>query len=179
MKFRGLAIRVLGILTILSLIVILGSMIPHPRRLAQLGPAILTAAYFAYVMMWRPYVEISDGAVVFRNIVQTVHLPWPTITSVSARWSLTITTSGGEFSAWALPATPTGAAPRLARGQTNRSDAQAVGQLIEERYQEFFDAGHLTTPAARHLEPTTTTDKPTVILMTVGLIVSVIAIVLG
>lgn len=178
-KFRPLGLRILGGLTILCVGVFIVSMVTNLHRLAQLGPGLATIGYFAYVAMWRPYVELSEAGVTFQNIVQKVSIPWPTITGVSTRWSLTVKTQGGDFNAWALPATPSGVAPLAARSQTHRTDAPAVARLITEQRQTYADAGYFNSPAARKLTVSTQWDVLALAILGGGVLLSVVAFLLG
>lgn len=83
------------------------------------------AGYAAYV---RPYVDISPGEVVLANPLRTVHVPWPTIQSVSGRLGLRIQTVHGAYTSWAAP-------------QRGRVHEDVLRQLEEHRA-----GGHLDDP---------------------------------
>jgi len=117
--------------------------------------------YFAYAIFWAPSVTVSDGGVTLRNVLRTIHLPWPAIQRIDTKFALTLYTSYGHFAAWAAPA-PT----RYSVGQTDKSDlarlpestyfagtvrpgdnpASDSGQaalVVRQRWEALRDAGHL------------------------------------
>lgn len=173
--FQNFANRVVAVLVVAACAAFLISLITSPRPLAQLGPALVTIGYLAYVMLWRPYVEVSQSHVVFHNVFVTVQIPWPAISGISTRWALTVTSGGKEYSAWALAATATGRQPRLVQGPDKHSHAFTVGALLETRFKELSHAGHLSSPAARALAASVTIDKPTVAIVSAGVVLSVLA----
>ena len=178
-KFTNFTSKVRAALGIAASAVILLSMLGDPQRLLQLGPTLLTISYLAYVVLWRPFVEVSGAQIIFRNVFQVIKVPWPAISEVSTQWSLTLICGDRKFSAWALPATATGRAPLLVQGPAKNSHANAVGALIRATQQEYSQAGFLSAPAARRLVATQETDTPTIAIAMVGVIVSVLALVLG
>ncbi|WP_024285292.1 PH domain-containing protein [Cellulomonas sp. KRMCY2] len=96
------------------------------------GLALLT-----WTVLWRPLVEVSDGGVLLVNPWRTVHVPWPALDDVSARWALTVrTTDGRTFSAFAAPA------PGAAGGDRVGLSGEAVG-AVEARRDRLTAAGYL------------------------------------
>jgi len=117
--------------------------------------------YLAYAVFWAPSVTVSDGGVTLRNVLRTIHLPWPSIQRIDTKFALTLYTSYGHYAAWAAPA-PT----RYSVGQTDKSDlarlpestyfagtvrpgdnpASDSGQaalVVRQRWEALRDAGHL------------------------------------
>lgn len=66
-----------------------------------LWPAAI--ALFAWVLFVRPSVELTDEAVVLRNLVRDVQIPWSRIEATQARWNLRVITDGGAaYGSWAV-----------------------------------------------------------------------------
>lgn len=60
-------------------------------------------ALFAWVLFVRPSVELTDEAVVLRNLVRDVEIPWSRIEATQARWNLRVITDGGAaYGSWAV-----------------------------------------------------------------------------
>ncbi|TBN57349.1 PH domain-containing protein [Glaciihabitans arcticus] len=118
-------------------------------------------SYLAFAVFWQPSVTVSDGGVTLRNVLRTIHLPWPSIQRIDTKFALTLFTDYGHFAAWAAPA-PT----RYSVGQTDKSDltrlpestyfagtirpgdnpASDSGQaalVVRMRWEALRDAGHL------------------------------------
>lgn len=96
------------------------------------------AALFALVgwaAFWRPYVEISDGAVVVVNTLRTVTVAWPSIEAVDGRYGLRLRTAHGPVTAWSAGA-PAG------RQRARREDSPAA-RLVTDRLEALRAAGHL------------------------------------
>ncbi len=67
-----------------------------------LGFAIASYGFFAYA---RPYVAVTDDAVVVSNVLSTVTIPYPRIAYVDTRWALEVyTDQATKVSAFAAPA---------------------------------------------------------------------------
>lgn len=60
-------------------------------------------ALCAWVLFVRPSVELTDEAVVLRNLVRDVQIPWSRIEATQARWNLRVITDGGAaYGSWAV-----------------------------------------------------------------------------
>ena len=88
------------------------------------GAPLLAIGLLGWAAFWMPYVEISDGEVVVRNTLRTVHVPWPAIESVEGRYGLRLVTAYGSVTAWAASA-PGGR--QRARVQQSQSAAARRG----------------------------------------------------
>ena len=99
------------------------------------GAPLLIIGLLGWAAFWMPYVEISDGEVVARNTLRTVHVPWPAIESVEGRYGLRLVTAYGSVTAWAASA-PGG------RQRARVEQSQSAG-LVEARLAELRAAGYL------------------------------------
>jgi hypothetical protein len=132
----------------------------------RVAPFLAMVAGACWAVFWRPHVAVDDSGVELVNILRTIRLPWPSIRDVDTKWTLTLDTAYGRFSAWAAPAP---GAAHLMRTDVRRDvkearrswgeDAEAVrpGDLpsaasgsaalvIRERWQRLRDAGYLDDP---------------------------------
>lgn len=120
-------------------------------------PPVALVVVLVWAVLGRPGVEVSDGEIVVRNVLSTVHVPWPTYRDVEYGWSLVVRTSDGPVQVAAAPRA-SGTARRLRRGgdrresgtlpaegtvRSLRSTAEAVGEAIERRHDALVAAGHL------------------------------------
>lgn len=131
--------RVLAALVAASCLLALGIMLADAgpvaalRLAAPLGVVVLAA----WTVLWRPLVEVSDGGVLLVNPWRTVHVPWPALDAVSAKWSLSVrTVDGRTFSAFAAPA------PGAVGGDRLGLSGAAV-LAVEERREKLTAAGFL------------------------------------
>lgn len=116
----------------------------------------------AWAVLWRPLVEVSDGGVRVVNPLRTVHVPWPALTGVATRWSLTLRTTAGVVSAFAAPA-PTALGegdPRVRPGLSGEA-----ARVIEQRRTELTDAGYLADIRPEGAPVTVTWNVPVLALL--------------
>ena len=99
-----------------------------------------------WAAFWRPYVEVSDGEVLVRNTLRTVHVPWPAIEAVEGRYGLRLVTAYGSVTAWAASA-PGGR--QRARVQQSQSAALVEARLEELRAAGYLDDRRLERPRLR------------------------------
>ncbi|MBM9476947.1 PH domain-containing protein [Nakamurella flavida] len=132
-----------------------------PGVLVGSGAWLLLPAVAVWAVFYRPGVAVDDGGVELVNVLRTVRLPWPSIQRVDTRWSLTLHTAYGKFSAWAAPAPGRYAARRDQRRRGGRASADeggirlgdlpdsesgAAAESIRRRWEALRDAGHLDDP---------------------------------
>ncbi|MGM0385656.1 MAG: PH domain-containing protein, partial [Actinomycetota bacterium] len=94
------------------------------REVLRSGPVITFLALAVWVAFALPHVTVSDGGVTVRNVLRTVHVPWPAFRGVDSTWSLTVRTTAGDVGSWAVPAA-SGFAARASRDNAGRA-AQGV-----------------------------------------------------
>lgn len=94
----------LGIVTIAvcALILLLG--VRTLGRLHVLDVALPVAvAVFAWAIFVRPCVVLTDQAIVIRNLVRDVQIPWQCVKSTQSRWNLKVITTGDAgYGSWAI-----------------------------------------------------------------------------
>ena len=125
--------------------------------------ALLTLSCWA--TFWRPCVAVSDAGVELVNVSRTVFIPWPALHGIDTKWSLTLTTAYGRFTAWSAAA-PGARGASLSRGggrgEHNPRDPQpdetvrpgdlidspsgSAAALIDRRWDKMRAAGHLDEP---------------------------------
>ncbi len=102
------------------------------------APAVALVVLLAWLALWRPGVEVSDGEVVLRNVWRTVHVPWPALQEVDGRLGLRLVTAYGSYQAWAAPA------PRRTRAGVVAPGTAAIA--VQERWDALREAGFLDNP---------------------------------
>lgn len=130
-------------------------------------------AWFAWLALWRPNVQVDRERVRVVNVLRTIDIPWPALIQVDTRYALTLYTPGRRFTAWAAPApgrTGTSIARRAERGgrvgEAPRPDGTArpgdllasesgqAAAMVRDMWQQLREDGTLslgmadTTPVA-------------------------------
>ena len=142
----------------------------------QTLPFLAVAGGVIWVLFGNPRVEVSDGGVTVVNIVRQVHVPWPTLRGVDSQWSLSVKTTAGTYSSWAIPAA-SGMGMRLQnprkrggglsestavrraneeaadRAVASGQNASAVALTIADRLKSLTEAGHLGGHTIGTVEP--------------------------
>lgn len=152
-----------------SCLLVLGTAVvtgPLEDVLRVLAPAV-GVAVTAWAVLWRPLVEVSDGGVRVVNPLRTVHVPWPALTRVDTRWSLTLHTTGGVVSAFAAPG-PTALGEGGRPGRTGLSGE--VAEVIERRRRELTEAGYLADIRPEGAPVTVTWSVPVLALLGAALV---------
>ncbi|MFT3799534.1 PH domain-containing protein [Microbacterium sp.] len=97
--------------------------------------AFLTAAWFVWLLFWRPSVVVDADGTEFRNILRDVEIPFSSVETVRTQYALTVVTAGRTYRAWAMPA-PSSVNPKHVRpgreeqARNNDSPATAAARLI-------------------------------------------------
>lgn len=73
-------------------------------ELARSGGISLLLLTLVWALFEYPAVIVSDGGVTVRNIMRTIHVPWPAYQGVDTAWQLRLRTTEGDVSSWAIPA---------------------------------------------------------------------------
>jgi hypothetical protein len=66
--------------------------------------SILLVAVLAWAVFWRPSLRVQQHGITVENVLRTHFVPWPAITDVDTRFSLTLHTVAGKINVWAAPA---------------------------------------------------------------------------
>jgi hypothetical protein len=134
--------------------------------------AALTAPWMALLTLtcwatfWRPRVAVSDAGVELVNVSRTVFIPWPALHDIDTKWSLTLITAYGRFTAWSAAApgargsllslggsrdehgqpSPRGEPAVVRPGDLIDSPSGSAAALIYRRWDKMRAAGHLDEP---------------------------------
>lgn len=127
------------------------SRVSVPHALGQL-PEIVLVSTVVYLLFWRPRVVVGVDAVLLRNVLRDVHVPYGALSEVETQYALTLTTvDGRRHQAWAAPAGGRFGAARVTNEERKilswsgpvdeipasaglRSDAGAVAAAIRRRW---------------------------------------------
>ncbi len=125
----------LAVVIVLAALASVVAMVAGERSWLPVGvPAAVFAAVGGWALFWRPSVILDDDGVRIVNVVRTVAIGWPAVTSVRASWSLEVATAARTWTAWAAPRGSTaGRVSRRVRHQEEPSGASAevVAAAIE------------------------------------------------
>lgn len=128
---------------------------------------MLAVAFLGWWAFWFPSITVDDNAVVIRNMVRSVTVPWNALIHVDTKYALTLVTTSGSYSAWAapapgiiashrgkrehvegLPASTYGAGRSIRPGDLSNSDSGAAALLVRSRWQQLAEADRLAIGAA-------------------------------
>ncbi len=71
--------------------------------ISSIAPAALIG-YSVYLLFWVPRVEVLDQSVLIHNVLRTIEVPFSQIERIDTKWSFTLFTKAGKFSAFGAPA---------------------------------------------------------------------------
>lgn len=128
----------------------------------RFAPAFLLAAYLCWMLFWGPCVRVDAAGVALVNIVRTVRITWPAIASVDTKYSLTIRTAHGKYTAWAapgpsrfttyratksdlsnLPKSTYGAGGSVGIGDVPSSDSGIAALNVRRTWEKLLEGGYL------------------------------------
>ncbi|WP_026555633.1 PH domain-containing protein [Arthrobacter sp. 35W] len=129
-------------------------------------PFAAALAFIGYWLFWYPVVRLDADAVLLRNPVRRISVPWDALIQVDTKYALTLVTTKGSFAAWAapapgalgafrakasdaqdLPATSYGAGGSMRPGDLKNSDSGAAAQLVRTHWAALAEAGALNVDA--------------------------------
>ncbi|WP_427018811.1 PH domain-containing protein [Pseudarthrobacter sp. P1] len=129
-------------------------------------PFALGLAFLGYWLFWFPTVVVAPDAVVLRNPLRTISIPWDALINVDTKYALTLATVKGSFTAWAAPApgvlgtyrakpadarglpySSYGAGGAMRPGDLKNSDSGAAAYLVRTRWAALAEAGTLNVEA--------------------------------
>lgn len=150
-----------------------------PGGLLRAAPWALGAGYLAWLVFWRPRVQVTPDAVVVVNPFRTVRVPFAALVDVSTQFALTLVTPHLSIRAWAapgpgrhkalmsgpdavenLPANAYDARKAVRIGDLRGSASGTAGELVRERWQRLVETEALelgvadTTPVDTHWDRT-------------------------
>jgi hypothetical protein len=118
-----------------------------------------------FAMFWFPRLDILEHEITVKNVLSTVHVPWPAIERIDTKYALTLYTPKGKVTAWASPAPNRYASTRITRGDVSALSESAYGpgrsvrpgdsltsesgvaaQIIRARWEQLRDDGLLDNP---------------------------------
>ncbi|MFE7844484.1 PH domain-containing protein [Microbacterium sp. NPDC057407] len=121
---------------------------------------ILLVGVLAWALFWRPSLLVQEHGITVENVLRTHFVPWPSITAIDTRYSVTLHTTERRVQVWAAPASgrhrTLGLAPKdfdgvgeSARGELGElrpGDAITtptgnLAQLIRGRWEQLRDSG--------------------------------------
>lgn len=150
----------------ISVVSVIGFGAQHgPGAALRALPFLVAATGACWALFWRPAVIVDLAGVTIVNVTRTITVPWPAIQAVDTKWSLTLITAYGRFTAWAAPAPGAAHVVRAgSRREARRLPASTYGPdgirpgdlptspsgeaalVIRETWEALREAGHLDDP---------------------------------
>lgn len=150
------------------------------------APLLLLAGYLCWMLFWAPAVVVEPSGVTLRNVLRSRRVTWPAINSVDTKYSLTLQTSAGRFTAWAAPApsrvamfrvrkadltklpeTTYGPGGSVGLGDLPTSDSGLAALHVRTQWQQLRDAGHLDAGIVEGTGVTTTWHRRELLVLAV------------
>jgi hypothetical protein len=163
-----------------------------PVGVLRFMPAFLLAAWVCWMLFWAPAVQIDDSGVSLVNIVRTIRVTWPAIAAVETKYTLTIRTASGKYSAWAAPApsrfssfrasrqdlshlpeTTYGPGNSVAIGDIPSSDSGLAALRVRQRWEQLRAAGHLDAGRVEGTGVATTWHRTQLLVLAVLVVLTV------
>lgn len=104
--------------------------------------AVVAASAVVYALAYRPAVVVDDDAVLLRNVVRDIRIPWSAVTDVEREWVLTIEAGQRRYVAWAVSARNPARAGRAARGEAGMLPGVAMPRIGDSP----ADSAHQVAP---------------------------------
>ena len=164
-EYRSTAARVLAAMLagVCALALVIVLIADGPVGLLTWAPWVLLPALLGWALFWNPRVVVDDSGVTMVNVLRTVHVPWPAITDIDTRWSLTLFTAYGKFVAWAAPSAGRYGGRGISRheirhlpedrraggvriGDSPHSPSGRAAEGVRERWEQLRGAGYLDDP---------------------------------
>ncbi len=156
---------------------------------------VLLLCFAVWMAFWAPRVSLSPAGVELVNLMRTRTISWPAIQRIETKYTLTLYTAVGRFSAWAAPApsrfavlgasrrdvrglpdSTFSAENRIGLGDLPTSDSGLAAMQIRKAWEGYRDQGLLGTVDGTGV--TTRWHPVTIAILGVLVIVVVLGIVL-
>ena len=142
-RYRPIFGRVLALVTVV--VCALGAvalLVADPASTLRYIWPVLLVGVLAWAVFWRPSLLVQEHVITVENVLRTSFVPWPSITAIDTRYSLTLHTANGRIAVWAAPAPgrhrTLGLAPK---------DFDGVGETAQGSVGELRPADALTRPS--------------------------------
>ena len=165
-RFRPAFGRVLSIVIVaIALSGLVGFAVTNDwEGLARYSWPLLLLGAFALALFFLPYLDVTENEITVRNVLSTVHIPWPSIERIDTKYALTLYTNRGTVSVWASPAPSRYAGQVSAHrdvtlaaadqggsirpGDLLSSASGAAAFVIRQHWNDLRDDGLLDSPGA-------------------------------
>ena len=97
---RSLAAVTIGVCALGAI----GLFIADPASAIRYVWPVLLIAVVAWALFWRPSLRVQEHGITVENVARTHFVPWPSISAIDTRYSLTLHTARGRVAVWAAPA---------------------------------------------------------------------------
>jgi hypothetical protein len=126
-------------------------------------PSVFTA-YFAWLVLWRPQIELHDDHFVIIDVRRRTLITWSRVLEVRSRYGLEIRTSEGLRRVWIAPTMKS----RLRALPATDIDVAQAAEALRERVPEI-EPSDGPPPATVHAAPITTRAQGWSVLLLVAL----------
>ncbi|MDW4571165.1 PH domain-containing protein [Microbacterium sp. M3] len=142
-RYRPVFGRVLAVVTVVVCALgIVALFLTEPADAVRYVWPVLLVAVLAWALFWRPSLLVQEHGITVENVLRTRFVPWPAITAIDTRYSLTLHTAEGRVPVWAAPAPGRHRTMGMAA-----KDFDGVGETARGPVGELRPADALTTPS--------------------------------
>lgn len=141
--YRPVLGRVLAVVTIVVCVAgVILMLWEDPAAALRYSWPILLVAAVAWALFWHPSLRVQEHGITVVNVFRTHFVPWPNITAIETRYSLTLrTVGGGVVRVWATPAPGRHRTLGLAS-----KDFDGVGESARGEYGSLRPSDAISTP---------------------------------
>ena len=149
--------RVMGVLVVAICVLTEVALVQYGRMdlLLRATPALAFVIVGTYTLFWAPLVRINSSEIEIVNPLRTHRIAWPAIRDITTRWTLTVVTDRGSYSAWAAPAqSPWASVGRFNRDALGRpslspeaatqrlGSRSGVTSIVLQQWESYRDTAH-------------------------------------
>jgi hypothetical protein len=141
-RYRPVFGRILAVvIVVVCALGVVALLVSDPASALRYAWPIVLIAVLAWALFWRPSLLVQEHGITVENVLATRFVPWPSISAIDTRYSLTLHTPDGRVAVWAAPAPgrhrTLGLAPK---------DFDGVGPTARGEVGELRPADAITTP---------------------------------
>lgn len=189
----GIALTVVVWLICLIVLITLG-VERGATDLLRRTPTVLLVGYGCWMLFWAPAVVVDPSGPTLRNVFRSHHITWPAIQRIDTKYSLTLFTAKGKFTAWAAPApsrfsmmnarkqeltmlpeSTYGPGQSVGLGDLPKSESGIAAYYIRRDWEALRDAGHLDLGVVEGTGATTTWHRQQLLVLTALIALTVLA----
>ena len=100
-RYRPAFGRILAVVTVVVCALgVVALVVTDPAQALRYVWPVLLVGVLAWALFWRPALVVAEHGITVENVLRTFFVPWPSITAIDTRYSLTLHTVRGRVPVW-------------------------------------------------------------------------------